>query len=45
MTKIKLKVRRNPFALHASTRKAVKFKDRRAEKGGQKNKQREYLEE
>lgn len=36
---------RNPFGLHASMRKSVKFKDKREPKGGAKNKQREYQEE
>ena len=36
---------RNAFALHATSRKAGPMHDRRKERGGQKNKQREYLEE
>lgn len=36
---------RNPFGLHASMRKAVKFKDKRVPRGGAKNKQAEYREE
>ena len=36
---------RNAFALHASSRKAGYMHDRRKERGGQKNKQREYLSE
>ena len=36
---------RNPFALHASRRKATRFKDRRAPRGGDRNKQREYQSE
>lgn len=36
---------RNAFALHASMRKAVPFKDKRAPKGGARNKQAEYREE
>lgn len=35
---------RNAFALHAKQRKAGYMKDRRDERGGQKNKQREYLD-
>lgn len=35
---------RNAFALHATSRKAGYMKDRRAERGGARNKQREYLE-
>lgn len=37
--------RRNAFALHASRRTAVKFKDRRQPRGGARNLQREYREE
>lgn len=36
---------RNAFALHASMRKAVKFKDKRLPRGGQTNRQRQYVEE
>lgn len=37
---------RNPFALHALTRKAARdMKDRREPRKGTKNKQREYLEQ
>jgi hypothetical protein len=36
---------RNPFALHASMRRSVKFKDKRIDKGGQRNQQRELKEE
>lgn len=36
---------RNPFALHASQRRAAKFKDRREERGGARNRQRDYREE
>jgi len=36
---------RNPFGLHASLRKAVRFKDRRMPRGGARNRQREYREE
>jgi hypothetical protein len=35
---------RNAFALHAMQRKAGFMKDRRAEKGGTRNKQRDHLE-
>lgn len=35
---------RNPFALHASQRKATKFKDRRERRGGARNHQRDYLD-
>jgi hypothetical protein len=36
---------RNAFALHATSRKAGYMKHRNTERQGQKNKQREYLEE
>lgn len=36
---------RNAFALHASMRKSVVFKDKRAPKGGSRNKQAEYRDE
>jgi len=35
---------RNAFALHATSRKAGPMHDRRKERGGAKNKQREYVE-
>lgn len=35
---------RNAFALHAKQRKAGYMKDRRAERGGSRNNQRDYLD-
>lgn len=36
---------RNPFALHAKQRRAGVMKDRRQERGGNRNKQRDYKDD
>ena len=36
---------RNPFALHAKRRRAAKFKDKREPRGGNKNIQKDLLDE
>ena len=41
----KIEYLRNPYALHASRRRAAIFKDRRKERGGATNTQRNYREE